>query len=195
MKRNWTNIGAGRIALAAVVIGTIGGAFAQGNNQPSGQAGGTGTSNVVVTNTAAQPVPVKNLDNPAKQPFQWHNSGVVATGSDRADFTFQVPAGKRLVIEQLSGEASVVSSSGTVPRFLIASFAGGAVASGYAPATYVGNDLGMAPAVYANQQLRMYADPGTTVSVEVQRSTDNVGGYSGHVNFTVSVTGYLVDIP
>ena len=138
-------------------------------------------------------MPVKDQDNPARQPFQWQNSGTIAAGSDRVDFTIQVPAGKRLVIEQLSGAASVNNSVGTVPRFLIASFSGG-IASGYAPGAYVGND-GMSPRVYASQQLRMYADPGTNVSVEVQRSSDNVGGYSGTVSFTVSVTGYLVNIP
>jgi hypothetical protein len=199
MNNIYKHVRFGGTAIAVLLATSFATAYGQGNgnNQPTGQGGpsGGGTSNVVVTNSPAQPVPVKEQNNPAFQPFQWNSSGVIATGSDRVDFVFQVPAGKRLVIEQISGQADVVSSLGTVPRLLVGTVGAFGNASAWVPMTYVGNDPGLSPSVYGIQQLRMYADVGTKVGVEVQRSVDSGGSYSGHVNFSVAVTGYLVDVP
>jgi hypothetical protein len=51
---------------------------------------------VQVTNTSANPVPTVATDNPALQPFA-HTYGVYG----QLDHTFEVPAGKTLVIEQV----------------------------------------------------------------------------------------------
>src|SRR5439155_17389827 len=61
-------------------------------------------SNVNVVNTTASPVPVRDVDNPSRQPFQAEVVGGFADGaSTTGDITIAtVPAGKRLVIEHVS---------------------------------------------------------------------------------------------
>src|SRR5437899_6396572 len=61
-------------------------------------------TNVNVVNTTASPVPVRDVDNPARQPFQAEAVGGFADGaSTTGDITIgAVPAGKRLVIEYVS---------------------------------------------------------------------------------------------
>lgn len=195
MKNNWTRIGTGRIALAAVLAATIGGAFAQGNNQPSGQAPSGGTTNVVVTNTTAQPVPVKEQNNPAFQPFQITVQPYVSAGQAYNYAFVPVPAGKRLVIEQVSGAAFASGVlSGTVARMTVI----GSVGSSpniFVPMSFVGNNPASQPIFAASQPIRMYVDGGTSFSVLIHRSADINGGYSGSLSSTISVVGYLVDIP
>src|SRR5437899_11619632 len=62
------------------------------------------TPNVNVVNTTASPVPVRDVDNPARQPFQAEAMGGFADGaSTTGDIPIgAVPAGKRLVIEHVS---------------------------------------------------------------------------------------------
>src|SRR6266568_4786805 len=61
-------------------------------------------SNVMVVNTPASPVPVRDVDNPARQPFQAEVVGGFADGaSTTGDIPITtVPAGKVLVIEHVS---------------------------------------------------------------------------------------------
>ncbi len=193
MKNNWTNIGTGRIALAAVLVVTIGGAFAQGNNQPSGQAGGTGTSNVVVTNTAAQPVPVKEQNNPAFQPFQWQQGVSMLGASFSYSFTIPVPAGKRLVVEMISGYF-VGSTNGSIPRMSLQTHLNGALSAIWVPLTSVGWD-GYNYQYNASQPVRMYADGSTNMTVFVSKSAEFNGQYTSPMSGAITVTGYLVDIP
>ena len=194
MKNNWTRIGTGRIALAAVLVATIGGAFAQGNNQPSGQAGGTGTSNVVVTNTAAQPVPVKDQNNPAYQPFQWSGFVGAPAGSWYGTASFQVPAGKRLVVEQISALVAITGgASGQIPRLDLNTAAPNPQVNTFVPMFFVGSQANLSVSFVAAQPIRAYADG--SVLVEVARSQDTNGGFSGTLSGNVTVIGYLVNIP
>ena len=63
------------------------------------------TPNVNVVNTPASPVPVRDVDNPARQPFQAEVVGGFADGaSTTGEVTITtVPAGKLLVIEGTDG--------------------------------------------------------------------------------------------
>src|SRR5439155_10253743 len=62
------------------------------------------TPNVNVVNTTASPVPVRDVDNPARQPFQAQVVGGFADGAaTTGDIPITtVPAGKLLVIEHVS---------------------------------------------------------------------------------------------
>lgn|SRR5689334_7972516 len=201
MKNNWTNIGTGRIALAAVLVATIGGAFAQGNgnNQPSGQAGGTGTTNVVVTNTAAQPVPVKEQNNPdLQQPFTFTAPYSIQAGIGYAQIQLPpVPAGKRWIIQQVSANAYVQGGTGVMMSLKLDIFNGAKYIPTFMPMTYVGAGDFMPSSVYDTvQQVRMAADPSAQPSwLWVVKSRDINYGLSGTVIGDVSVTGYLVNIP
>lgn len=186
----------GGTAIAVLLAASLATAYGQGsgNNQPSGQAGGTGTSNVVVTNSPAQPVPVKEQNNPAFQPFQWQQ-GVSMLGANYFySFSIPVPAGKRLVVEQISGYF-VGNSSGTVPRMSLQTHLNGAPSATWIPLTNVGADGASGAQYNGISQLRMYADGGTNMTVFVGKSTDAFGNYSSATSGAVTITGYLVNLP
>src|SRR5438552_13850372 len=65
------------------------------------------TPNVNVVNTPASPVPVRDVDNPARQPFHVEAVAGFADGASTTGGILipAVPAGKRLVIEHLSVSA------------------------------------------------------------------------------------------
>src|SRR5580700_2319299 len=59
---------------------------------------------VVVNNATTQPVPNRDQDNPAQQPVQFTLLPSSLTSGSNAQY-FQVPAGKRLVIDYYSAQA------------------------------------------------------------------------------------------
>jgi hypothetical protein len=73
---------------------------------------------VTVINTPAQPVPVRDVDNPARQPFQTSTSSLTnAFNAQGFGLTLTtVPAGKRLVIEFVSAACSPTGGGGVVPN-------------------------------------------------------------------------------
>ena len=162
MNNLYKNAKFGGTALAILLASSFAIAYGQGhgngNNQPSGQGGAQTSANVVVTNTPAQPVPTKEQNNPAFQPF--HFTGYLTVTGGLGNIYVPVPAGKRLVIEQISSEVQVIQTTGSIPRFGMHSAAAGADAYMFAPMTWAGpSDSG---ALYVGvQQTRMYADGGT----------------------------------
>jgi hypothetical protein len=153
---------------------------------------------VLVTNTPSQPVPVQltgpwtvgisgsvqvasSLTNPvfvrnvndAVQPFQSNAQ------------TINVPAGKRLVIEDVSGYAD--GSGLTGGWFKVRTSVSGSVTQHYIPASFAYAGVG-SNYVVGHEQVRLYADLGTTVDVAFQ---GNVAATLD--NFTIS--GYLVNVP
>jgi hypothetical protein len=196
MNNLYKNVKFGGTAIAVLIATSFATAYGQGNgsNQPSGQGGTQTPANVVVTNTPAQPVPVKDQDTPSAQPFYWQGQPFIAAGQKYIGVFVPVPAGKRLVIEQVSAFALISSGlSGMVPRLQVT----GGVASMpnvFVPMTFVGNEPGTT--LFAvTQPMRMYADGGTSVSVVLVRSTDLNGNYSGMVTSTISLIGHLVNLP
>jgi hypothetical protein len=157
-------------------------------NSPSEPVPVTGTVNV--GNLGDGPLPVRDVDNPARQPVQADAfcDGTGATGC----FTriFEVPPGKRLVIEYASMQAGI--PAGQVALFEIQTLAGGASSSVQhsfpLSAPSVSGFGGGLTAV--GQQVRVYADPGISVGVAGRR---NIVAGDARFNFTIS--GYLVDVP
>ena len=192
MNNIYKNVRFGGTALAVLLTASIA-ALGQGNNQPSGQAGGTGTSNVVVTNSPAQPVPVKEQNNPAFQPFQWQQGVSMLGLSSSYSFNIPVPAGKRLVIEHISGYFAG-NSDGTIPRMSLQTHLNGVPSAMWFPLTYVGADI-YGPQFNASHSMRMYADGGTNVTVFVSKSLDVYGKFSSATSGAVTISGYLVNIP
>jgi hypothetical protein len=154
----------------------------------TGTAAAQGPQQVIVTNTAAQPVPmvglVKDGDQPARKPFQWDGDISIAAGvMNGARLVTNVPANQRLVIEHVSGWC---------PSFV-------AVVSGesYQASTNVAH-LFWLPAEFANGSplpaaalLRFYADPGTSVTMSVNLvNPSNVSHFC-----ELSLAGYYVDLP
>ena len=193
MNNIYKNVRFGGTALVVLLTASFA-AYGQGNNQPSGQAGGTGTSNVVVTNSPAQPVPVKEQNNPAFQPFQFQQGFSLLGGNASLSVNFPVPAGKRLVVEQISGYF-VGNSNGTVPRMQVQTHVNGLLSALWIPLTYVGSDSFTGVAYMGAQQIRMYADGGTNLVVTATKSVDGVGQYTSATSGNITISGYLVNIP
>jgi hypothetical protein len=157
----------------------------------------TNTVPTVIANSAAQPVPTSNAHDPAFQPFQ--KSLQVSLTLNQLDNIFyvllQVPAGKRLVIENVSGWVDTFQTIGTIPRLALETVAGNSVGYRYLAMTDVGHGGGAAEDFVVTAPLRMYADPGTAVIVQLRRGVDANYATTGTVSGYVTVSGYFIDIP
>lgn len=117
---------------------------------------------------------------------------LVFAGNDfSTESTRSVPAGKRLVIEFVSGEFTVGTGQ-VVGFFFVETTVNGQTATFTVPIqhtmTFSNGNEGFA----ASQQMRLYADPGTTVAFRLTRNmavaSSGGGGFLG-------VSGYYVDVP
>lgn len=154
------------------------------NNFPTTQAV-SGT--VTVGNAAADPASFRDTDNPARQAVQ-----VMVHGHQNADYNvdidaYTVPAGKRLVIEHVSGEVGMYTATSAVVQLIT-----------YLNSIYGLHELRVAPAESwgvggvlrpFSESLRLYADGGTHVHVNVARPT------IGEIDTNVTISGYLIETP
>jgi hypothetical protein len=131
---------------------------------------------VQVVNTSANPVPNRDQDNPAQQPFQFlAQPDTVGTGQTQAETDITVPAGKRLVLEYVS--AGIAAGNGQVA---VETVAGGSLAAWYF--------IAQPSPVFTRGffPTRIYADPGSTVSVHV---------FGANTQADVELSGHYVNIP
>ena len=143
------------------------------------------TPNVSVTNTPK----VRNAND--LNIFQ--ESRGTFTNDDLEVFSYLVPLGKRLVIEFASVNATI--GRGEKLRALIRGGNGvtdadhAIVMSFQVPVA--GKDI-----FVGAQQMRMYAEPGTTVTILVnRRDAADTGIVSANAFIQTSISGYLVDVP
>ena len=150
-------------------------------------AGLAGPATVIVGNPAGNPVWVRGV-NDARQPF--HESVVLNLGvddSNESGFIF-VPPGKRLVIEYASADALMpvgqrmkifirTTLSGNPRDHFLVLYRQGAM-SGFDNLT-------------AGQEVRLYADPGTSVTIQAVRLASTGSGMTAKV----TISGYFVDVP
>ena len=133
----------------------------------------------------AMPVVVRDVDNPARQPFQVSVSPVAVTpGISAFVFMTQVPAGKRLIIEQVTSQGSV--SSGAAVQMQIVTDLGGDETSHAVVFTRQGTD-GVSDYFAASELTRLYADPNSPVTIRAQ-------GINGGGTFSFSISGYFVSL-
>jgi hypothetical protein len=165
-------------------------------SMPAVTLSGTPTVNI---GTTASTVPVKSVENPARQPFSVHRDVTVPQNALANFEMVQIPVGKRLVIEQVSVRASVPSSTHEVAYAMVRSFY--QIGNGlfdnntYVPLTPVGHD-GLNDNYVATQQTRVYADNNIGgLQLYLYRSADALNQFTGDVSGTVFISGYLVDLP
>ena len=169
-----------KVAVGGVIESTSGGVkFPDGSTQTS--AGLT----TIVTNstltgkgTADSPLGVAAAADPDSQPFYARRiitSGVLTT----------VPAGKRLVIDYVTASFAFTSIS-TFPGAAVQLVAG----SNYhlIPATLVRPAVDNGTYFYLGSPMKMYVEPGQTLSVSFDSSSD---AFSREIQ----VTGHFVDVP
>lgn len=142
---------------------------------------------VRVVNNPEQSVPVYDVDNPALQPFQQYVHLVFDPTQLGGGKTFTVPADKRLVIEFVSG--NVALRQGSVSNFTVTTTVNGIIGKHRLVVTSQGPSGGLPISYTVSQNMRVYADPGTTVIVFVNATLGGEGG------FDATISGYLVDLP
>jgi hypothetical protein len=173
----------------------------------TGQKGGPPVVDTRVVNTAAHPVPVtiqgsaqidsdspisvRDVDQPARQPFAATLHFVFEDGNRNAFAHLGVvPAGKRLVVESVSYKANVIS--GQIAEGAIRVTTNGKTCDYMVPPVFVRTFLAGATQVdrfLGEAAVRLYADPGTEVIGVFDRFVTNKVG-----DGDVTVAGYLVDL-
>jgi hypothetical protein len=154
--------------------------WGQGNQQPL---------NVNVVNTPT----VRNVDEPARQPFQRSRAIVFAPGESTGTAEFFVPLGKRFVIEYVSAQIDMGVSFITVTGFSVRTSTDNPPGTPhfFVPMSPPSNTGSNSKWFIVSQQTRLYADPGSTVTIvaELFVAPALVNSISGRA----SLSGYLID--
>jgi hypothetical protein len=149
------------------------------------------TPNVTVVNRPTNPVPVRNVDGPTRQPVSAEVELTVLSGFDEtAGVIYAVPAGKLLVIEYLSARAKLPHDQGIAEIGCTTRLFGVPPVSTYFEATHMSGSSSQEFFV-TSKLVSLYAAPETHVSVFLKRLPQTTG--TGQVLFTLH--GYLVDAP
>lgn len=144
---------------------------------------------VTVENTTADPLPTRDVDNPARQPVTFHLSELANEGQASAGLSsgFTPPAGKRLVVEFVSGFLSLPTGQNAFAEIFSIGPNGGffhalvPVATGDFPAFARPNIFSM------SQQLRLYSESSGPLQIGFTRN-----GTTGTALLQLTFSGYLV---
>jgi len=139
---------------------------------------------VKVINPASNPVPVIDVDNPARQPFQQPFNFSFDHTQGTNGQSFIVPAGKRLIIEFVSG--SVALERGAVVDVVVTTTVDGIEGGHHLIPTSMGPAWGLPLSYLISTAMHVYADPGTKVQFSI---TDNLTGNGGSWG---TISGYLI---
>jgi hypothetical protein len=140
----------------------------------------------------SSPLRVVDVDNPARQPFSADKVGGFEAGLLGPNMEVNVPAGKRLVIEFASFQATIPQGQ-HINFFWVDVLGASGNASFYFPAVYQGSDFigGQNVDLYtASGPTRLYADPGSKVTLAMRRNTATGTGLG-----TASISGHFVNVP
>ena len=158
----------------------------------------SGTTNVSISdNSAANPLQVHDVDHGPRTPYA-QTKKLSFNPSDRAILgNFDVPAGKRLVIESFSIFGKLPSGMKLVEASVNA-FQGGEQfgTQHYAPVFTGNTEETFEPGVFIvnSGQMRLDAVAGTgTITVHLER--DHITILTVPFSFEVNITGHLVDAP
>jgi hypothetical protein len=155
-----------------------------GDLHVAGNVGLTGTPMVGIDPSANV---VRDADEPARQVFQRTVHPTLVDNASIGSDTFSVPVGRRLAIQFVSAE--VLLPAGQSPEELVVETVANGVSAGhvFAPA-FTASVGGASDRFVVSQDASIYADPGTTVTVELFRNSS-----SGNDLAAVTVSGYLVN--
>lgn len=149
------------------------------------------TQNVTVVNRPSNPVQVRNVDDPTRQPVSAQVELTLLNGfDDTAGVIYAVPAGKVLVIEYLSMRATLLHDQRVAEVGIRTRLNNAPDVSTYIEATHMTSTSSQEYFI-SSKLLRLYSAPETHVSVFLKRLPLTSG--SGQVSF--SFYGYLVDAP
>ena len=155
-------------------------------------------SDVIVINEPTDPVPTRDVDNPARRPVQASVAAPSGTLTGPANFVlFTVPEGKRLVVEHFSSEVGIASTA-SVNRYVLgiasnpsepglSSFAHFIAPSYHSPCGTCGEGGEL---FVASQPIRMYVNAGQALVVNITFS----GGVGPFAFGFFAISGYLINI-
>lgn len=144
---------------------------------------------VEVVNTLDNPALIRDVDSPARQPFQAAVEGTMGAGTEGINLFVTVPTGKRLVIEYVSGTCFVPGGQKCI-------FSVGTIVNNAATSTFhnlqteVVGPFGSEDLFRAGEQVRIYGDGGTSVTLRADRDQP-----TGNATVRMSLSGHLVDLP
>ncbi len=143
---------------------------------------------VNVTNTEAAPVPVRDVDSPGRQRFSSRVVISIPGNGILVSDHYVVPAGKRLVLEDVS--AGVHIPQGYRAHFsILRSTPGGDNALRHLTLTYQFTQASI-DLLVAGEPVRMYFEPGDKLGYII-----NLSGNVGNTSVDLTLSGYLVDAP
>ncbi|WP_347987789.1 hypothetical protein [Methylomonas sp. AM2-LC] len=140
-----------------------------------------GTGSAIGATPAPKPVLVANSED--QNPFAIRLDMVINSGFSSS--TFSVPAGQRLVIDYISADAGISSTSKSV-LFDVATIVGGHEVEAHLPMTTVGQLLGQT-VLAVSSPVKIFADPGSTVTIAILSDSTSGG-------LIVGVFGHLVPV-
>ena len=148
---------------------------------------------VAIPNTANKALLIRDTDNPARQPVHHDMVCDMKAINDVPficvdPFPYTVPSGKELVIESVSAQVQLPTTQKVNFLSFLTTVGGTGVLMSLAP-SYQFDDGTLAHFV-VSQQMRMYADPTTFVSIGCNRSS-----FLGDGQCRAAFSGYLVDVP
>jgi len=158
----------------------------------SGNVTVTGTPSVVVANNATNPVRIRNVDNPVQQAVTFSTEVTVADGSfgEVNLNAFAVPAGKRLVLEYVSGHASLQPGQKPLVGMITALNFSGFLHNLTAVPQGDFSAISARPEEFTiNQPLRLYSDGGFSLGIQLTRNAS-----AGLALLQLTFSGYLVDL-
>jgi hypothetical protein len=161
-------------------------------NSPSQPIPVTGTTTVVgsVTIDSKTPLSVRDIDEPALQPFQQEIGINLADGIGEGEApSAAVPAGKRFVVDFISAQASL--PAGQHPLILVKAFVNGANNGvSHNLLTTLQSNFGGNDQWVASQPTRLYADPNTNLQIFFFRDAT-----AGQASLFLKVSGHFVNVP
>lgn len=146
-------------------------------------------SAVTINNGETNPVLAQNI-NDGVTPFHQTVTGSFPAGSFGGSGIIAVPAGRRLVIEYVSAQA-LLPTGQNLHQVSVSTQIKGTTAQHFLVRNEHGPHFSGTDNLFVvGQQLRLYADGGTPVIFSLAR---NVA--TGNPGYSLTVSGYLVDIP
>ena len=145
-----------------------------------------GTASVEVSNGAGKPIPVADVADPARQPYQISGTTQAGDGVPANQTCMSVPTGKLLVITYVDGSGFLLQTGKQMTADLTTAVNGTSVRH---LLLFQKNETADYPQI--SSEVTIYAQPGSTWCMRVNRSFG--ADYTGTIGFTWSVSGYFVD--
>lgn len=140
-----------------------------------------------VTNDDAHAVPVRDLNDPGRHAFAFFTTETIDEGAGGHTISFQVPEGKRLVVDSLGTHAALPGGQ-TLTHVAVRTEVNGTIYFHVLGPTFQGTVSGGRSIFVGSQQTTFFADGGTTVQITAVRTAN-----TGEGTFSPTLAGHLID--